>query len=414
MKVVFYTENYVVGGCDRFLVDLVRNLDPGVFATCLAGNVNPGFDRWLAHQLPSHLPREVVHVSTLPGSRLARHAAATLGGEPTKNGERRGSVPRGVSSVGAAALRYQQAVTNYVRLRRFFRRLGPNVLHINNGGYPGGETCRVAALAARAEGVRTIVHFVHNMAYPPAFPAAGERMLDRKIDQATDLWLTAADRATMALHEHRHVPRERIVTVHYGIDRASATRGGGARNGGRPVVAVVASFEPRKGHRYLLEALAALKRAGFPTSALFVGEGPERPMIQQRATEAGLAEDVRFLGWREDVDELLSASDLLVLPSVANECLPYAILEAMSHGLPVVSTDVAGIPDLVADGVTGRVVPPADAGELARAIREIAGDPVRSRAMGKKAEHRVTTEFSLERMVARMSDIYRQLAAEPG
>jgi glycosyltransferase involved in cell wall biosynthesis len=83
----------------------------------------------------------------------------------------------------------------------------------------------------------------------------------------------------------------------------------------------------------------------------------------------------------------------------------------MSRGLPVVSTDVAGIPELVVDGVTGRVVPPADVAELTRAIRDVAGDPSRARTMGQKAKERVASEFSLERMVARMSDIYTRPAA---
>jgi glycosyltransferase involved in cell wall biosynthesis len=308
-------------------------------------------------------------------------------------------------------VRYQQAATNYLRLRRLFRRLRPDVVHINNGGYPGGETCRIAALAARAEGVHAVVQFVHNMAYPPVFPALGDRLLDGRIDRATDLWLTAAARAATALHEERRVPRTRIETVHYGLEPANAASAD-PRNGRPPVVAVVASFEPRKGHRYLLEALAALKQAGFPTSTLLIGDGPDRARIEQQVGEVGLADEVRVLGWREDVDELLAASDLLVLPSVANECLPYAILEAMSHGLPVVATDVAGIPELVVDGVTGRVVPPADAGELARAIREVASEATVRHTMGQRGKERVDAEFSLQQMVERMSEIYARFGED--
>jgi glycosyltransferase involved in cell wall biosynthesis len=133
--------------------------------------------------------------------------------------------------------------------------------------------------------------------------------------------------------------------------------------------------------------------------------------MEGRAGELGLAEDVRFLGWREDVGEILSSqSDLLVLPSLSNECLPYAILEAMSHGLPVVATDVAGIPELVVDTVTGRIVPPGDSVALARAIRDVADAPGRARAMGRRARERLAAKFSTERMVERMSNIYLRLA----
>jgi glycosyltransferase involved in cell wall biosynthesis len=398
VKVAFYTENYVIGGCDRFLVDLVSHLDPNEFTTCLAGNANPTFDAWLATRLPSHLPRRTIGVATLPNSRLVR-----------SEGPERQGVAHDVARVGGAAMRYVQLAPNYVRLRRLFRQLEPDVLHINNGGYPGGETCRLAALAARAEGVRGIVHFVHNMAYPPAFPQSIEHRLDRRIDSATDLWLTAADRATHALHEERQIPLEHIETAYYGID-VSPNGNVPSPHRDRTTLAVVASFEPRKGHAVLLDALASLKNEGFATATLLVGEGSERAAMERRAAALGLAEDVRFLGWRNDVDEILSSqSDLLVLPSLSNECLPYAILEAMSHELPVVATDVAGIPEQVVDQVTGRVVPPGDPRALAHAIRDVADAPDRARAMGRKGKERLAAKFSTERMVARMSDIYLRL-----
>jgi glycosyltransferase involved in cell wall biosynthesis len=415
LRVLYYTENYTVGGCDRFLADLVRNLDPEVFAASLAGNPNPAFDRWLATRLPAHLPRHEVAVSTLPNSRLVHRADRLLARRGSDNSH--ASAPsQGIAMrAGAAILRYEQAVMNYVRLRRLFRRIRPDVVHINNGGYPGGETCRLAALAARAEGVGGIIHFVHSTASAPSFPVRVERAFDRRIDEATALWVTAADRAGSALHEQRNIARNRIETVHYGIEIADSDPRDGSRaqeSDGRPVIAVVASLDPGKGHAVLVDALAALKRTGVETTTLLIGNGPERHAIEKRSAHAGLADDVRLLGWRNDVDELLAASDLLVLPSIAYECLPYSILEAMSHRLPVVATDLAGIPEEVVDGVTGRVVPPGDARALATAIREVVGDPARARAMGEEGRERVTTHFGLETMVARMSEIYLRVARE--
>lgn len=410
MKVAFYTENYVVGGCDRFLVDLISNLDASVFTTSLAGNVNPTFDAWLATRLPSHLPRLTISVATLPNSRLVRYGQPLLVGGRDGKPEKRGPV-RASAKIGGALLRYEQALANYIRLRRLFRRLRPDVLHINNGGYPGGETCRVAALAARREGVGAILHFVHSTAEPPAYPAHLERELDRRIAEATDLWITAADRAGAALHERRQIPLDRIETVHYGIDVPAAvevTNGRSSRE--RPVASVVASFDPGKGHAVLIDALNVLKRQGIRMTTQFIGVGPERASVERRVAESGLQDDVNFLGWRNDVDQLLAGSDLLVLPSVAYECLPYSILEAMGHGLPVVATDLAGIPEEVVDGVTGRVVPPADVAALARAIRDVADNPERARMMGQNGKERLAAKFSTERMVARMSTIYLRLA----
>ena len=177
----------------------------------------------------------------------------------------------------------------------------------------------------------------------------------------------------------------------------------------RPVASVVASFDRGKGHAVLVDALGLLKRQGIRITTQLIGVGPEQARVERRVAESGLQDDVRFLGWRNDVDQLLADSDLLVLPSIAYECLPYSILEAMGHGLPVVATDLAGIPEEVIDGVTGRVVPPADARSLAQAMRDVVDNPERARTMGRKGKERLAANFSTEQMVARMSDIYLRI-----
>jgi glycosyltransferase involved in cell wall biosynthesis len=415
VRIAFYTENYAVGGCDRFLADLAGNLDPKLFEISLAGNRNAAFDEWLARRIPTLLPRHEVRVATLPTSRLVRFGEHFLSRETNvASGRRSVGAPSAIVDAGSAALRYTQALPNYVRLRRLFRRLRPDLLHINNGGYPGGETCRLAALAARAEGVPAVVHFVHSTASAASFPAGVEHALDRSIDHATDLWLTAAGRAATALHERRGIALKRIETVYYGIEPQAAPSEPppGRRCDERPVAAVVASFDPGKGHAVLIDALAHLKAERFPIFTRLVGQGPERTAIEQRTLHAGVVDDIQFLGWRDDVPSILSSSDLLVLPSVRYECLPYSILEAMSHGLPVVATDLAGIPEQVVDGVTGRIVPPGDARALAHAIRDVASDLSRARGMGVKGKERVEAVFSLDRMVAQMSEIYLRVAPQ--
>ncbi len=114
-----------------------------------------------------------------------------------------------------------------------------------------------------------------------------------------------------------------------------------------------------------------------------------------------------MLGWREDVDAILDQADMLVLPSLADECLPYVILEAMAHRLPVVSTDVAGIPEMVLDGDTGLVVPPSDRDALAAALARLAAEPADARAMGERGRRRLLEHFTQEAMVDSMSRVLR-------
>ncbi|MGE5192782.1 MAG: GT4 family glycosyltransferase PelF, partial [Deltaproteobacteria bacterium] len=139
-----------------------------------------------------------------------------------------------------------------------------------------------------------------------------------------------------------------------------------------------------------------------------VGDGPDRPALESLCDELRLRGNVRFLGFRDDVHALLPQSDLFVLSSVT-EGLPMTLLEAMAAGLPTVSTDVGGISELVAEGETGRLVPPQSPEALAAAILELVRDPERAARMGTAGRRRVAGEFDLRRVVARYEDLYQKL-----
>ena len=317
---------------------------------------------------------------------------------------------------GIAVARYGQASLNWARLVRLMARAKPDVVLINNGGYPGAESCRVAALAARRAGVERVAHFVHNMAHPPAWPAPVERLFDRRIDHATDLWVTAATRASDELSRQRRIARERVATIHYGIEppAPSHPRGPDPRlraelgfNDGRPGLVAVANLEPRKGLSLLLRALAGLRDRGIDVATALIGDGPLRSRLADEAHELGLNGSVRMLGWREDVDAILDQADMLVLPSLADECLPYVILEAMAHGLPVVSTDVAGIPEMVLDGDTGLVVPAKRPRRARRGPGPAGGGAGGCSGDGRTGARRLLEHFTQAAMVDAMSRVLR-------
>lgn len=406
---LIWTENYWIGGCDRFLADLLDGLREVPVRVSLAGNPHPEFDAWLRRRAPWILPRSVIPVANLvrtPLHRLDRWRSPSPG---TASGVE--APPEHLAwSAAIAAARYGQAALNLERLRRLLRRAKPDVLLINNGGYPGAESCRVAAIAARQAGVGRVVQFVHNMAHPPAWPSALERALDREIDRCTDRWITAADRASDELSRQRRIPRERISTVHYGIAMPAPADNGSDPSlrsqlgfaPDRPGLVAVANLEPRKGLSELVRALAQLRAQGIEPRTALVGEGPLRSRIEGEISELGLGGTVRLLGWRDDVEAILREADMLALPSLANECLPYVILEAMAQGLPVVSTDVAGIPEMVLDGQTGRVVAPGDVGALAGALAEMVTDVSGARAMGERGYERVRDSFGSGVMMSEM------------
>ncbi len=213
----------------------------------------------------------------------------------------------------------------------------------------------------------------------------------------------------------------RIVAVPTGVDLAQfdpqRVQGGPVRRAlgipaGAPVVGMVAVLRSKKGHRYFVEAAREVVRALPAARFLIVGEGPMRPTVERWIAEAGLAGAVFLLGHREDIPEVIAALDVMVLPSRRAEGVPQVLTQALAMERAVVTTDVAGVTEMVEDGVTGLVVPPEDATALAKAVVSLLEDRERGRALGRAGRRRVVAGFSLEGMLARMETLYREVAGE--
>jgi glycosyltransferase involved in cell wall biosynthesis len=169
---------------------------------------------------------------------------------------------------------------------------------------------------------------------------------------------------------------------------------------------------PIKGFDLLLQALPAILDALPASRLLLVGDGPDRPLLEAQARALGVADRVQLVGVHAQVAPFLAAADLLVAPS-RNEGLGKALVEAMALGCPVVATRVGGIPTVVADGETGRLVPPEDPGALAQAVAELLGDPGLRQTMGEAGRRRAE-QFSLAVMESRLLSLYRELCTQKG
>lgn len=214
------------------------------------------------------------------------------------------------------------------------------------------------------------------------------------------------------LVERVGIPEDRVRTIPNGIDSRLYRGGAGVRervrrelglDEGRPVVGAVGNLYPVKGHSFLVEAAARVRRELPSAAFLIAGEGALLEPLRRRARELDC--DVRFLGFREDVPDLLQALDVFVLPSLS-EGLPLSVLEAMAAGRAVVATAVGGIPELVLPGETGLLVPPSDPEALARAILALLRDRDLAEKLGSLGRERVEEEFSLNGMVESYHGLY--------
>ena len=171
----------------------------------------------------------------------------------------------------------------------------------------------------------------------------------------------------------------------------------------------VARLVPGKGHALLLEALRLLRSRGVLVEATFVGEGPERHGLEELAGALGVADRVRFAGavGQDELPRWYERADAFCLPTLA-EGLGVVLLEAMAAGLPVVSTRVMGVPEVVEEESTGLLVAPGRADELADALERLAASPELRERMGRHGRLRVEREFDLDAAAARLADLFER------
>ena len=175
-----------------------------------------------------------------------------------------------------------------------------------------------------------------------------------------------------------------------------------------PVLGVVGSLYPVKGHRFLISAMPEIIRRWPGAVLLVVGRGELEALLKAQAEQLGIGANIRFLGMRQDVPRLLSVLDAFVLPSLS-EGLSLALLEAMASGKPVVATAVGGNPELVDQGQTGLLVRSEDAGSLATKLVELLQDPLMMQRFSEQGAKRVRQLFSLEQMVIQYRGLYVSL-----
>jgi glycosyltransferase involved in cell wall biosynthesis len=195
--------------------------------------------------------------------------------------------------------------------------------------------------------------------------------------------------------------RDKVVVIHCGVD-TSLFRARQKAPGGPFTIVCVGALEEKKGQTYLVEACQLLKERGLDFVCHLIGEGQTRGALEQQIQQAGLAGRVRLEGGRPraDVLRMLEQADVVALSSIQTksgkmEGIPVALMEPLACEVPVISTRISGIPELVENGVTGLLVPPRDPSALADALERLARDPELGRRMGRAGRAKVLREFDL-------------------
>jgi glycosyltransferase involved in cell wall biosynthesis len=301
-------------------------------------------------------------------------------------------------------------------LRRELREISPDVLHLHLE-----VSTLIGTLAALSlPAPRPVV--VASVANDPYRQHLVHRYAGRALAPAIDLHVTHSRGIRDSVRRAYAGRPRRVEVVSLGIDLhrfdralASPDRVEDYRRGAGRVVGTLGRLVPQKAIHVLLDATPALLQEDPSTRVLVVGDGPLRGALEAQAQQLGIAHAVRFAGYQDDVVSAYAAMDVFVLPS-RDEGFGLVFLEAMAVGVPVVGTRVVGSEDAVEDGVTGLLVPYADAPALARAIQALLDDPELARRLKECAAERVRRLYTREQCAARVEALYREVlpAGQPG
>ena len=307
-----------------------------------------------------------------------------------------------------------------VKLYRLMRRERPHIVHTHTA-----KAGFVGRIAARLAGVPVVLHTFHGHVFHGYFSPAKSRLfllIERLGARLSTRIITISPRLREEIARYGVTRSERIQVIPLGFDlEAFATQprasGDFRRSLNIPaeakLVGAVGRLVPIKNIPLLLEAAALARQQDPAIRVVIVGDGELREELQARAGALGLSDAVVFAGWRRDLVSVYGDLDVVVISS-DNEGTPASLIEAMATGCPVVATRVGGVPDLIADGETGRLVPPGDREALAGALLALFREPEHTTQMAELARRRVLQRHPADRLIADVDGLYRELLAAVG
>lgn len=300
------------------------------------------------------------------------------------------------------------------RIRKRLRKLKPDILHTHlihadTYGYRAGKRQRIPVIV-------TSRHNDDNFRRHPMIKG-----LQRWLWRGYTAGIAISDSIRQFTSEVENAPADKLKVIHYGMEYQPQSRAeqATARHNLRQelglaedtlILGMACRLIEQKGIGYALTAFAKL-HFDYPDAHLVIaGEGDLRADLEKKVEKYNLQGRVHFLGWREEMPQILAAYDIFLMPSLW-EGFGLVLIEAMSKGVPVVASRVSAIPEVVSEEETGLLVPPRDAEALARALRRLLDDRALRLHMGMLAEDRVAQFFTAERMAEQTLALYEELLA---
>ena len=402
MKIVIFTENNRAGGMDTFYPNLIENWpaqqDEFIFI-CNASH--PGLD-FLSERLP-------------PNCKLIKHNVM-LNWQLSKT--LFGFLPAQMRRLTQPLLRVVLYPYQLWAIKRLFNSLDADFLVSVNGGYPGGETCRVANIAWYQLGRGKSVHNIRNFAVKPrALLGVFERHVDQRLSESVSAFIGVSNACAESLRIRKSFSSlQNILGVYNGlpIRKLSHKNGQGQLRelckipSDAPLALMLATYEPRKGHEFLFNAMKRVFEARPDAHLVICGDGDAQDVAKVTALRHKLLENynVHLLGFQANGSSLIDDADVLLIASQEFESFGWTAIEAMVRGCPVVSTDVGGLTEVIGkDKKAGYCHSISEVNSYADSVLELLSDKKKRAHMGQNGRNRVKTLFSAKKMASSYYDL---------
>ncbi len=442
VRIFFYSgHGEVVGGDARYVFDLINNLNSDKYETQLFTDKNYLFKKraqqWLKKDIPIHYldTRPILFKKNL--IQKLSNTIETYRGKNKLIGLARTILNtdfllehtiyqwlnyiyyRIVEIITLAKLRYtiHNALLFYGLLKNKKQEI--DIFHFNNGGYPAKEAVLIAIMVAYFVGIRNIVMTTHSVAQPKKWYNLLDYIFDCFIPKFCKTVIMPSQNLRIEFNKRRKFSLDIITAIPLGLNDIKELLSANAilkkkkelgLDPDQPILMIVgALYGTSKGHYVLLEAFAKVKKQ-FPQAVLLVvGDGKGRLDLERRANKLKIGSCIKFLGYRQDINELNSIIDIAVVPSIGYEAIPYAIREALRDGKAVITTDAGGCAEAVKHGVNGLVVRQNDSDDLAQAIIKLLENKETIKKMGEQGRKIFEKKFLLSAEINKHEHIYSNM-----
>lgn len=392
-KILFFTENYVRGGGNRYMIDLINALSNEYNKRLIVSN-NGGIFFEDINRLDSKV--ECKTTFFLSEKSVAFSQASTS------------LIKRRLNYLILLMSFPLFFLCNVIIFVFFLLQNKPSQIVCCNGGYPGARSCLAMCIAGKILRIPVVLSIVSMPVPRVSYIRQYEQIIDKMLWKSVSIVIVNAKSIKVALRDLRGLAEKRVEIIFNGVcdKRRHFSQRAETK---KFVIGCVARMDVSKGVLFLLEAFAVLSKTYDHLSLMLVGKGDASITLEKRVEELGLQKSVKLLGYYDgDIYELINRFDVYVFPSLW-EGLPYSLIEALCSSCAIVATNVGGIPEIITDGIDGLLIAPGSDTAIIDALKKLINNPHLCKKLSKNARRRFENELALHYMYNRAKEVFSSL-----